>query len=62
MKQAYMIGRFSSCGPLGVLLALVLVSTISRHSDICYRLSSCAQLDYGCVCACSCVVMCIVGV
>ena len=26
-----MIGRFSSCGPLGVLLALVLVSTISRQ-------------------------------
>ena len=43
------------CGPLGILLVLILVYTVSRHCDTCSSLSSCAQLDSGCACACSCV-------
>ena len=31
----------------------------SRHGYTFYSLSSLAQLDSGCVCACSCAVMCI---
>ena len=54
-----MIGRLSFCGPLGILLALIPVCTVSRHCDTFSSLSSCAQLDYGCVCACSCMGMCI---
>ena len=46
----------------GVLLALIIVCTFSRHCDTCSSLSSCAQLNSGCVCACNCVGMCIVGV
>ena len=57
-----MIGRLSFCGPLGILLALIPVCTVSRHCDTSSSLSSCAQLNYGCVCVCSCMGMCIVGV
>ena len=43
-------------------LRIVSINTcmcFSRHCYTCSSLSSVAQLDSGCVCACSCAVMCI---
>ena len=36
-----------------MLLASILAHTVSKHCDTSSSLSSCAQLDYSCVCACS---------
>ena len=45
-----MIGHSSFCGPLGVLLALILFpDTVIHGSSFC----CCAQLDCSCVCVCS---------
>ena len=39
------IEHSSLCGPLGILLAVLLVCTFSRQYDACCSLTSCAQLD-----------------
>ena len=54
-----MIGRSSFCGPLGVLLVLILICTVSRTVILVLAFSSSAQVDSGCVCAGRCVGMCI---
>ena len=43
---------------IGVLLALLLVCNVSTHCDTCSGLSSCAELDSGCLSACGLCVWC----
>ena len=56
-QTSVMIECSSFCGPLGILLVLILVWTVSRTVVLILAFSSCAHLDSGCVCACSCVGM-----
>ena len=57
-----LIRRSSFCGLLGVLLLLIFICPVSRHHNSYSSFSCCAQVDSDCVCACSCVGMCIVCV
>ena len=61
-QTSIMIWRSSFCWPLSVLLGIDTCMYFPRHCYTCSSLSSHAQLDSGCVYACSCAGMCILCV